>query len=195
MFLDQAPESPAVRALFDDERATDGYVSNHTRLWAWRPDVNDAFMTARAVLQGDTELTGADIAVVNTAAAAARDSAYCALAWGTRLAGRAGAEAAGAVIAGGAAPDERLSALADWARTVAAAPASTTAGQVERLRAAGLSDRAVFEATMLAAWRTAFAAVNDALGARPDRQLLDDAPAQVTAVVRFGREPGDTHSV
>jgi hypothetical protein len=37
-FLDEPPMSPRVQALYDEDLADDGYVSNLSRLWAHQPD-------------------------------------------------------------------------------------------------------------------------------------------------------------
>ena len=64
---------------------------------------------------------------------------------------------------------------------------ATSANDVARLRAAGLSDRDIFEVTALVAFRIAFSTVNSALGARPDQQLARAAPPGVRDAVRYGR--------
>ena len=84
----------------------------------------------------------------------------------------------------------RDTALAQWARKVVADPNATGQADVDQLRAAGLSDREIFEATVFVAFRLAFSTVNDALGISPDRQLADAAPAQVRSAVNYGRQPG-----
>ena len=47
---------------------------------------------------------------------------------------------------------------------------------VDELRAAGLSDQEIFEATVFCALRLAFSTVNNALGVRPDWQVAAAAP-------------------
>jgi len=37
-FLEEPPVSPQVRALYDEDLADDGYVSNGSRLWAHQPE-------------------------------------------------------------------------------------------------------------------------------------------------------------
>ena len=98
---------------------------------------------------------------------------------------------AAAVLSGGegAALTARDRALADWARKVVADPNSTTRDDVQALRATGLDDRAIFEATAFIAFRLAFSTVNDALGAAPDWQLVHAAPQEVSAAVTYGRAP------
>lgn len=200
MFLREPPSTDQVAAAYRADREADGYVNNLTRTWCWRPDVMDLAARTRAVLQDDSELTDREVAVLVTATAAARQDSYCALAWGSRLAARsdpdtAAAVAAGTTVAAGTSGlDDREAALAVWARQVAADPNGTSAELVDRLRAVGLSDRGIFEATALVAFRLAFSTVNDALGAEPDRQLADAAPEQVARAVDYGRPPATANS-
>jgi alkylhydroperoxidase family enzyme len=86
-------------------------------------------------------------------------------------------------------PAGRDRALADWARKVVKSPTATTAADIDRLRQAGFSDREIFEATVLMAFRVAFSMVNNALGVNPDPQLADEAPPEVREVVTYGRKP------
>ena len=87
------------------------------------------------------------------------------------------------------APDlsAREQALARWARQVVRDPNGTGAQDVEALRAAGLSDQEIFEATVFVAFRMAFSTVNDALGIEPDAQVAQAAPQEVRDAVTFGR--------
>jgi uncharacterized peroxidase-related enzyme len=191
MFLGEPPETDASRRLYDEDVASDGYVGNLTRLWCWRPEILEGFVALRAQLTNDSQLTKREIAVLVAATAAARNDAYCALAWGSRLAGLTDDETAAHVLQGETPDtlDARERALADWARAVVRDPNGTTAADTERLRAAGLDDRAIFEATAYVALRLAFSTINDALGAPPDVQLADEAPPAVRDAVGFGRAP------
>ena len=78
-------------------------------------------------------------------------------------------------------------ALVRWSRQVVHDPNATTEADVDRLRQAGLSDREIFKATTWIAFRMAFSTINDALGARPDRQLAEKAPRLVREAVTYGR--------
>jgi alkylhydroperoxidase family enzyme len=196
MFLSDPPASDLAEALYDEDRESDGYVSNATRAWCWRPDVMKAFFGVRSTLSSGSGLSRADQAVLFAAAAAARSDSYCGLAWGTRLAGRAGPDTAAEVMAGATGGlDPRAAALADWARRVALDPGAAIPADISRLHGAGLNDQQIFEATMLIAWRVAFTAVNGALGAQPDAQLAEAAPVAVRAAVSYGRPPAGTPSV
>jgi hypothetical protein len=134
------------------------------------------------------ELTLRQRSILVSATASTLGDSYCSLAWGTRLAGEAGAEVAGGVLRG---DDTRLEpaerTLAAWARAVARNPNGTTEDDVQALRDAGFDDRQIFAMTLFVALRVAFATVNDALGSRPDRPLAAAAPAAVRDAVTYGR--------
>jgi uncharacterized peroxidase-related enzyme len=189
MFLSNPPASPANEALYARDVAEDGYVSNCVRLWGWRPDVCDAFMEVRKLLTERAGFSLRERAVLISASAANLGDSYCSLAWGTILAEESSPVTAAAVLRGDASADltARESALAVWARRVVREPNETTAGDVDRLRAAGLTDEEIFNATVFIAFRIAFSTVNDALGARPDAQMAAEAPAAVREAVTFGR--------
>ena len=192
MFLNEPETTPETTALYDHDLADRGWVMNLTHAWAWRPDLFDSFVATRALSVAGTGLTDRDVAVLVAATASARGDSYCSLAWGAKLAGLSSAESAAGVL-GGASPDgltEREHALADWARHSVTDPSTTTAEEVQRLRAAGLDDRDIFSATVFLAMRLAFSTVNSALGVAPDAQLLADAPDEVAEVVAYGRPVG-----
>ena len=129
--------------------------------------------------------------VLISACASTMGDSYCSLAWGSRLAGEAGAEVAGAVLLGDdAGLDPAEQALARWARRLARDPNGAEAADVQALRDAGYDDAQIFAITLFVALRMAFSTVNDALGARPDRELHEAAPAAVRDAVSFGR-PAD----
>lgn len=197
MFLDDPPETPQTRATHDAARDGDGYVANFVRLWCWRPELFTQFVELRLALMGSTTLSDREQAIVVSATVSAFGDSYCSLAWGSKLAKLAGGETAGGVIAGEV-PDElseREAALCAWCRAVVRDPMTTTPAQVDALRAAGFDDREIFEATLLLGLRLAFSTVNDSLGAQPDRQLADAAPAPVRNAVTFGRPAAETPSI
>ena len=194
MFLDEPPRTEEAEAAFAGDREADGYVNNHTRLWSWRPDLRQAFVELRSGLMDSSALTDRDLAVLVAATVSERGDSYCSLAWGARLAGLSDDATAARVLSGGPGATEREAVLADWARSLVRDPNATAPEDVERLRAVGLGDREIFEATAFVAFRLAFSVVNDALGAAPDKQLADAAPAAVRAAVDFGRPPLSTAS-
>jgi uncharacterized peroxidase-related enzyme len=188
-FLGDAPASDASEAAFAADRDVDGYVANHTRLWAWRPDLRADFLALRSGVMSSSTLTDRDWAVLVTSTASQLGDSYCSLAWGDKLASVTDPGTAAAVIAGDeeSALSKRERALADWARQLVRDPNSTTREDIDRLRAVGLDEREIFEATAFVAFRLAFSTINDALGATPDEQLRERVPAAVRAAVNFGR--------
>ena len=195
MFLNEPPSSAAGAALYNEDRDSQGYVDNLTRLWCWRPELMQQFSALRRNVMTGTELSAADIAVLDVATAAARESAYCALAKGSNLATLTDPESAAAVAAGAVdGLDPRTAALATWAKLVAGQPSRTTADDLQPLRELGLSDREIFDATMVVGLRLMFATVNDALGAEPDAQLAQRVPPAISAAVGYGRTPAEVPS-
>src|SRR5215831_2278965 len=196
MLISDPPETPGARAMYEAARREDGYVPNHDRLWSWRPAVNKAFLVTRRRLSDVSPLSMRERAVIVCATARRRDDAYCALAWGSRLAELASPDIAGALLATGdvSALSSREKALAAWAEKVASAPTSTQASDIAALKAAGLSDQEIVDATLFIAFRLAFCTVNDALGAAPDQQLSDAAPSAVREAVTYGRRAAESLS-
>jgi alkylhydroperoxidase family enzyme len=190
-FLGAAPDGEGARRLYDEDLEGDGYVMNLTRVWAHAPELQDGLGAVLGRAGDVGGLTFRQKGVLVAATAATLGDAYCALAWGTRLAGEVGPEAAAAVLGGVDADlDPVDAALAAWARRVAADPNGTTAADVDALRAVGFDDAQILGVTAFVALRIAFSTVNDALGAAPDAELVDRAPAVVRAAVTFGRPAG-----
>ncbi len=193
MFINAPEDSSETAKFYDSSADSQGFVMNLIRAWAWRPEVFGEFAALRSRLTSKSSLSKRELVVMVCAGAAELGDSYCSLAFGGTLAREAGAGVAAAVIGNGTTEElnEREQALALWARKVVSSPNATTAADVDALRKAGLSDREVFEATLFVAFRQAFSTVNDALGVSPDLQLVEQAPAEVRAVVTFGRTPAD----
>jgi uncharacterized peroxidase-related enzyme len=189
MFLSMPAPSEANAALYARDIAEDGYVGNLTQLWAWRPDVHDAFARVRTILMEKSALSLRERAVLVCATAATLGDSYCALAWGTRLASETNPTTAAAVLQRKEATmlTSRERELAIWAGKVVREPNAITADEVDRLRAVGITDEEIFNVTTFVAFRLAFSTVNDALGAHPDPQLAAEAPAAVRESVVYGR--------
>lgn len=185
-FLHEPALTPDAQRLYAADEADHGHVMNLTRAWAHRPELKTGLFALLADAAGGLDLRTRGVLV--TACAAARADSYCALAWGTRLAGVADAETAAAVVRGtDTGLDDRERALAAWARAVARDPNATTASDVGALREVGLTEPEILAVTVFVALRLAFSTVNDALGAQPDAELRASAPAPVLDAVGFGR--------
>ncbi|QYG91905.1 hypothetical protein HC251_05255 [Iamia sp. SCSIO 61187] len=189
-FVGTASDSEGARRLYEEDLAGDGYVMNLTRVWAHAPDLLDGVGAALARAAEVGGLTFRQRGVLVSAAASTLGDAYCALAWGTRLAGEVGPDAAAGVLAGDdTGLDASDAALARWARRVARDPNGATVADVAELREAGFDETQIVAITVFVALRLAFSTVNDALGAQPDAELVAAAPAEVRAAVSFGRSP------
>jgi len=193
MFLHVPADNEAASRLYQSDLEEQGFVMNLSRLWAWRPEVCEAFSALRALLTTRSSLSNRELAVIVCATAASLGDSYCALAWGKRLAVAADPLAAAAVLQARESDGltARDQALSIWARKVARNPNATTPEDVEELRAAGFSEQEIFEATAFVAFRLAFSTVNDALGVRPDWQLAAAAPPEVNSSVTFGRRTAE----
>lgn len=185
-FLQPAPISAAAQRLFDEDVTDVGYVMNASRLWAYQPEALTALFDLARSAAGRFAIRQRAI-LVSACAAAAGDS-YCALAWGARLAARAGADTAAGVLAG---DDTGLTvpeqAMAAWARTLGRRSGETTPADLDALRAAGFTDEDIFAMTAFVGIRLAIMVINDALGLPPDAELRDAAPGAVRDAVTFGR--------
>jgi uncharacterized peroxidase-related enzyme len=188
-FLEDPPPSPGAQRLFDEDLKGLGYVMNVSRLWAHDPAALDALSELLGHVTQAGSLTYRQRAILVACCASTLGDSYCALAWGKKLADVAGAEFAECVLRGDDAQlDSTERALAHWARQLASGGAnSTTAADVQALRAVGFDDAQIFAITVFAALRIAFSTVNDALGASPDRELGFEVPAAVRDAVTFGR--------
>jgi uncharacterized peroxidase-related enzyme len=188
MFLTQPPDSAGADALYAEDRRAMGFVMNGSRLWAHQPALHDDLFALLGRAAEAAGLSTRQRGVLVTACASTLGDSYCSLAWGTKLGRVAGEELAAAVLDGndrGLTPQEQ--ALARWARLVVGDPNGTLADDVEELRDAGFTDGQILAATAYVALRLAFSTVNDALGVRPEPELVAGAPGPVRDAVAWGR--------
>lgn len=190
-FLAGAPASEAAQRRCRLEHDERGYVMNASHLWNHVPTAYPALFGLLGDMAEVAGITFRERAALVVAGASALGDAYCALAWGCRLADAAAdADLAAAVVAGDdGGLDDREAALARWARRVATDANATTPGDVAELRDVGFTDTQIFALTVFVAGRIAFSTVNDALGAEPDPEMLAAAPAAVRSAISFGRGP------
>jgi uncharacterized peroxidase-related enzyme len=186
-FLADPPVSPQVQALYGEDLASGGYVSNGSRLWAHQPDTKKGWFELMSQAFRPSGLTFRQRGILVTAASALGDS-YCSLAWGGKL-GKApeAAIAAGVLNGSDASLTDQEKAMAAWARKVARNPNATTPADVQALHHAGLGDGQIFAITAFVALRLAFSTINDSLGAQPDAELAQFLPREVREAVTYGR--------
>lgn len=190
-FVSEPEHNDATRRLYAEDLADDGYVANLTRVWAHQPTVHEHLVAGIAAAVEGGGLTFRQRGILVSACASTLGDSYCALAWGSRLASEVGAAAAAGVLTGDdSALDPDEVALARWARQLVRDPNATGAADVQVLRDAGFTDSQIVAITAFVAFRLAFSTVNDALGAKPDPELAESAPGEITAAVDFGRRVG-----
>jgi uncharacterized peroxidase-related enzyme len=187
-FLEEPPESPQSRALFDVDLADDGYVWNVHRLWAHQPQTLGRLFELMSEAFRPSGLSFRQRGILVIAAASALGDSYCSLAWSGKL-GKASesAAAAGVLTGSGTGLTDQEKAMVAWARKIVRDPNATTPADISALRAAGLDDEQIFAFTAFVALRLAFSTINDCLGAQPDAQLVLSLPQQVREAVTFGR--------
>ena len=187
-FLEEPPMSARGQALYDEDLEDDGYVSNGSRLWAHQPGTLSQLFGLMSEAFTPSGLTFRQRAILVTAAASAFGDSYCSLAWGRKLGNVAGAAiAAGVLNASDGGLTDQEKAMAGWARRVARDPNATTPADIQALHDAGLDDGQIFAITAFVAFRLAFSAINDSLGAQPDAQLARSLPPEVREAVTYGR--------
>ena len=189
-FLHDPPQTAEGEEFLAAELAKDGFVMNANRVWASVPSGRRLVAELHAAAGDAGGLTMRQRGIIVTTVAASLDDSYCALAWGKNLADAADPDLAAAVLRGeldGLDPQEQ--AIVRWVRLATTNPNGTTADDVQALRDAGLDERQIVAITVFAAARRAFSTVHDALGARPDRHYVDQAPPAVREAVTFGRAP------
>lgn len=187
MFVNEPPHSPAVEAGYDADLAADGYVMNSTRLWIHRTDVQASYVDLRSLLTRESTLSERELAVLVTATASARGDPYCSP--GQRLAHLVGEGVSIADTHRRSSPDTHATGLLSPPGLALSPPTRTRPRRAcaAAPRDCGLTDREVFEAACFVAFRLAFSTVDNALGAEPDLQLAQAAPASVREAVSFGR--------
>jgi len=176
-FIETIPEdaaSGAVAELYAHERETYGYVPNFTRAFSQRPEVYAAWRGLNVSIRSGMDLRRYELATV--AAARRLRSSYCLLAHGSILADQHLApDAVRAVVADHHAAADALDevdvAVMDLADKVADDATSVTEGNLERLRALGLTDGEIFDVVAAAAARCFFSKVLDALGVQADARF------------------------
>ena len=173
-FIDPIAERDAtgeVAALYEDEIADQGYVSNSAAVFSLRPGVIPGWIGLKNAITA--EMDGRRYELVTFAAARRLRSSYCMLAHGSVLLERfydADALLRIALDHHVAGLDEVDVAIMDLAEKVAGDASAVAQEDVDRLRELGLTDAEVFDVVAAAAARAFFTKVVDGLGGQPDSE-------------------------
>jgi uncharacterized peroxidase-related enzyme len=181
---DEEAQGDAARVL-DAARDVNGQVPNFVRLLALRPDVVDTWQELLGAVRDNMDRRRYELATI--AAARRLRSSYCMLAHSSVLLdhGYYDDDAVREIAADhhAAGLDEADVAAMDLAEQVAADATSVTQEDVDRVRAAGLTDREIFDVVLAASLRAFFTKTLDALGVEPDASYRELAPELQTALV------------
>ena len=194
-FLTTPADSTAsgeVAELYAADRARQGYVANYTKVFALRPEVYRAWAGLNGAIKSGMDLRHYELATL--AAARRLRSTYCALAHGTILRDKffdAPTVQRIATDHRDAGLDATEVAIMDFADKVARDATAITAGDVDQLRAHGLSDVDVFQVALAAAARCFFSSVIDAVGAEPDSTYHVSVESELRRVLTVGRAIAD----
>jgi uncharacterized peroxidase-related enzyme len=176
----------AAAEIFEDARETHGHVPNFVRMFARRPDVLAAWQELLEAVRDNMDRRRYELATI--AAARRLGSSYCMLAHSSVLLDKGFYEAdAVRSIASNhraAGLDAVDVAVMDLAEKVAADATSITQEDIERARAAGLSDTEIFDVVLTASLRAFFTKTLDSLGVEPDAGYRElDSELQEALVV------------
>jgi uncharacterized peroxidase-related enzyme len=163
-----------------------GDVPNYIRMFAHRPDVYDAWEHLLEAIRDRMDRRRYELATI--AAARRLRSSYCMLAHTSVLVdlGFYDPDAVRAIASDhrAAGLDAADVAVMDLAEQVAGEATSVTHADIDRARAAGLSDAEIFDVVLAASLRAFFTKTLDAVGVEPDASYRELAPElQQTLVV------------
>jgi uncharacterized peroxidase-related enzyme len=162
--------------MYERQRAHFGYVPNYAKVFSHRPEVLRLWAALLAGIRRPLERRRFEL--VTFAAARALRHSYCSLAHGRALLEFMSLEELRDVIADPAAkplsPAETV--MMRFAEKVARDASSVAAADVEALRGQGFSDAEIFDIAATAAGRAFFTKLLDALGTRPDPEIVGPDP-------------------
>ena len=163
-----------VRALYDLDLKSLGYVANYSKVSAHRPEVYVAWRGLVGAIRSSMDERRYEL--VTLAAASTLQSSYCMLAHGSVLLRQK-------LVTGdqleAIARDYRRAdltpaevAMMAFAEKITEAAHTVTADDVDALRRHGLSDAEIFDVAVAAAARCFFSKTLDAVGAPPDEAFM-----------------------
>jgi uncharacterized peroxidase-related enzyme len=182
-----------VRALYERDRETLGYVANYTKVFAHRPEVYTAWGRLIGAIRSNMDKRRYEL--VTLAAASRLRSSYCMLAHGTVLlrSHLVTGDQLEAIVRdyrqAGLSPAEVT--MMAFAEKITLGADAVTVEDVEALRRHGFSDAEIFDIAVTAAARAFFSKTLDALGTAPDETFrsLDEPVRRALTVGRPFAEP------
>ena len=175
-FIDTIPANEATGEaleMYERQQGFWGYVPNYAKVFSHRPEVMARWGRMLAEVRRPTDDRRFEL--VTFAAAIQLNHSACSLAHGEKLSELFGSEAVIAIADGRESdvlPDVEV-AIVRFARDIARDARKITSGQVEALKVThGLSDADIFDIAAIAAGRSFFTKILDALGSEPDSSFM-----------------------
>ena len=174
-FIETVPENEAADAtaeLYANDREAFGYLPNFSRGFSLRPEVYAAWRQLNGAIKQEMDLRRYELATL--AAARRLRSSYCMLAHGSVLADKfLGPDAVRTLVSDGqiAELSDVDVAVMDLADKIADDATRVEQADIDRLRAAGLSDPEIMDVVLAAAARCFFSKTLDGLGIAPDAKF------------------------
>ena len=195
MFIDTVPEESATGALaefYTQQRGAWGFLPDFALAFSTRPDVARAWSLLNKTVRDGMDRRRYEIATIG--AARALRSTYCTAAHSKFLRDECDDEATMIAIAtdpSGAGLGEQDRAVYAFAAKVARDASSVQQGDVDGLRARGLTDADVADIVFAAAARSFVTRVLDGLGAQLDAQTAGTFAPEVLESMVVGRPVGE----
>ncbi len=171
-----------VRAMYERQQKSWGFVPNYAKLFSHGPKVLAAWAEMIAAIRAPVDTRTFEL--VTFAAACALGSSSCSLAHGRKLLERFLSPAEVTAIASGQEADTTLNAaeiaMVRFARKLVRSSSAVTQSDVDAMRTNGLDDTRIFDIACIAAGRAFFANLVEGLGSLPDPSLGDLAPELVS---------------
>ncbi len=191
LFIDPIPTTEAegmVARMYAEDQARAGYVPVYTQVFSHHPEAYQAWITLITSIRENMDLRRCELATL--AAARALRSTNCSIAHGKVLRDRFYESEQVVRIASDhrhADLDEVDVAVMDFAERAADDPSQITRSEVQNLKELGLSDRDILDVVLSVAARAFFATVVEALGAPPERPMVEDLEPRLLDVLTVGR--------
>ena len=180
----------AVADMYRRDREGWGFLPEFTEVFSHHPDAFAAWRQLIGAVQGPMDSRRFELATL--AAARTLRSSYCTTAHGKRLADRwYDPDTVRMLVSDhhSAGLDETDVAIMDFSVKVATDATSVDAGDVDRLRTVGLTERDILDVVLAVAARCFFATVIESMAAGPDPELMDPLAPELREALLVGRRP------
>jgi uncharacterized peroxidase-related enzyme len=167
----------SLRVLYDNDRKTDGYVRNVSRVWSYRPELGVEWQQMLKTIRSHLRLRSFEL--ITLAASRAIGCEYCMLAHGAVL--HKNGFTPQQIIAiledyhnAGLSPAEVH--MMDYASKISSDTSSITPADLDLLHQDGLDDQQITDVALVVVARNFASRLFDALGAGPDLELQQQEP-------------------